>query len=265
MARQGLLLHQSEGVYVPTLSPNYTHAFRRDGFVLRLEQSHPDFEPAFAPLWRRSAEYTETSPERMYGLYQAVKHVARNDIPGDIVECGVWRGGSAMLAALTLLEVGDRQRRLCLYDTFSGMSEPTPRDVDMYGLRMTDIWDEVRDDPDNRVIARAPRDEVLENLASTGFPSSRITAVEGKVEDSLPQHAPDRIAVLRLDTDWYESTRHELECLYPRLTPGGILIVDDYGYFEGARQAVDEYFARSGAPLLNRLDYTGRLAVKPGA
>ena len=98
-------------------------------------------------------------------------------------------------------------------------------------------------------------------LAETAYP--RVEFVQGRVENTLPAAAPPEIAVLRLDTDWYESTRHELEHLYPRLVDGGVLIVDDYGYWQGARQAVDEYFGETGeAILLNRIDDTGRIAVK---
>jgi hypothetical protein len=85
------------------------------------------------------------------------------------------------------------------------------------------------------------------------------------VEDTLPAEAPEKLAILRLDTDWYSSTKHELETLYPRLAEGGVLIVDDYGHYEGARRAVDEYFAETGQRvLLSRIDYTGRIAVKQG-
>jgi hypothetical protein len=108
--------------------------------------------------------------------------------------------------------------------------------------------------------------DVQANLRSTGYPPERIHYVVGKVEDTLPQAAPERIAILRLDTDWYESTRHELEHLYPRLTAGGVLIIDDYGHWAGARRAVDEFLARTeSAILLNRIDYTGRIGVKPAA
>ena len=83
------------------------------------------------------------------------------------------------------------------------------------------------------------------------------------MEDTLPEQAPSRIALLRLDTDWYESTRHELIHLYPRLSQGGVLIVDDYGHWDGCRLAVDEYFATEADPvLLTRIDYTGRICVK---
>jgi hypothetical protein len=101
-------------------------------------------------------------------------------------------------------------------------------------------------------------------MALSGYDAARLRFVKGKVEDTVPAQAPARIAILRLDTDWYESTRHELEHLDPRLSPGGVLIIDDYGHWAGCRQAVDEYFAsRKLHALLNRVDYTGRIAVKP--
>ena len=112
--------------------------------------------------------------------------------------------------------------------------------------------------------AIAPFEEVSRNMFSTGYDRARINFVRGKVEDTLPASAPAEIALLRLDTDWYESTSHELVHLYPRLVKGGILIIDDYGHFAGAKKAVDEYFQEYSIPIFfNRIDYTGRLAVKP--
>jgi hypothetical protein len=85
----------------------------------------------------------------------------------------------------------------------------------------------------------------------------------GKVEDTIPADIPEKIALLRLDTDWYESTKHELIHLFPRLQKGGVLIIDDYGFWKGARKAVDEYFAENNIQiLLNRIDDTGRMAIK---
>jgi hypothetical protein len=107
-------------------------------------------------------------------------------------------------------------------------------------------------------------DAVRRTVLGSGYPAERVHFVEGRVEDTLPAHAPEQLALLRLDTDWYESTRAEMEHLYPRLVPGGVLIIDDYGHWEGARRAVDEHFAAHGpAPLLHRIDYTARIAVKP--
>lgn len=229
-----------------------------------LGRTHPDLEPAFAELHATCASYTMTSVERMYALWQAVRHVVAADVPGDIVECGVWRGGSSMLAAMTLLQAGDTERRVHLFDTFAGMSEPTARDVDVSGAVMTDEWERHRDDSRSPILARAGIDDVRANLRRTGFPASRLEFVEGPVEETVPACAPERIAVLRLDTDWYESTRHELEHLWDRLTPGGVLIVDDYGHWAGAREAVDEFMAGlDNAPACWRVDYTGRVAVKP--
>jgi O-methyltransferase len=231
----------------------------------RPERSVPDIaDPAFYELCRRCAPNTMTTVERMYALYEGVRHVERHGIAGDVVECGVWRGGSAMLAALALLRRGSSERTLWLYDTFAGMSEPGPHDVSASGERVQDAWDYYRARRDHPVLAYASLDEVRANLASTGYPEDRLHYVRGKVEDTIPAAAPDRIALLRLDTDWYESTRHELVHLFPRLVSGGVLIIDDYGHWEGARRAVDEYLAETGTQiLLNRIDQSGRIGLKP--
>ena len=98
---------------------------------------------------------------------------------------------------------------------------------------------------------------------STGYDPADVHFVRGRVEDTIPAYAPETIALLRLDTDWYESTRHELIHLFPRLAHGGVLVVDDYGHWQGARQALDEYLAEHQVRLfLNRIDYTGRIGVK---
>jgi O-methyltransferase len=223
-----------------------------------------DLEPDFWALHERCAAYTMTSVERMHALHEAVAFVVRGDVPGDYVECGVWRGGSSMLAALQLQRLGDAERRLWLYDTFAGMPEPTARDtVERYsGQDARAEWARQQAGEVN-LWCYGSLDEVRANMLSTGLAERRLELVPGKVEDTLPALAPPRISVLRLDTDWYESTRHELVHLFPRLSPGGVLIVDDYGAWPGARQAVDEYFAEHGVRmLLNRIDYSGRIGVK---
>jgi O-methyltransferase len=225
--------------------------------------SHPDLPDEFRTLHARCAPFTMTSVERMYALYEAARHVARSAIPGDYVECGVWRGGSSMLAALAFDAAGDAERTMWLYDTFEGMSEPTERDRAFDSERpVNQQWAQLKAE-ESVVLARASLDDVKGGVRSVGIPPDRFNYVVGKVEDTVPARAPDQIALLRLDTDWYESTRHELEHLWPRLAPGGVLIVDDYGHWAGAREAVDEYFGgRADAPLPARIDYTGRLAVK---
>jgi hypothetical protein len=189
---------------------------------------------------------------------------AATAVPGAIVECGVWRGGSMLAAARTLNECSDVTRHLYLYDTFEGMSAPDDRDVDIDGHSARALLGGGENDNPDSAWCYATLEEVRETLAGSGYDMTRVHFVKGKVEDTIPESAPDRIAVLRLDTDWYESTRHELEHLYPRLSPGGVLIIDDYGHWAGCRQAVDEYFAAQGIHLLlSRVDYTGRIAVKP--
>lgn len=223
-----------------------------------------DLEPEFHDIARRCAPYSMTSIERMYALYSAVRYIVKADVPGSLVECGVWRGGSMMVAAMTLLALGDTSRDLVLYDTFEGLPRPDDRqDVDIWGQRAIDGWAQYAITDRASTWARAGLEEVAANLASTGYPEERVRLVKGLVEETLPDQAPDRIALLRLDTDWYRSTRHEMEVCYPRLSPRGILLVDDYGHFLGARRAIDEYVERHNLTLLlQRVDYSGRMAIK---
>jgi hypothetical protein len=236
--------------------------FGRFGYEVRGKLS--DYSQHEVRMVERVREYTATGPGRVVGMMDAVEYVAKNRIEGAIVECGVWRGGSMMVAAHALLEAGETTRDLYLFDTFEGMSAPTERDKLMDGTPADQILGELpKNEQDGNYWCFAGLDGVRKNLLSTGYPAAHLHFVPGKVEDTLPANAPDRIALLRLDTDWYESTKHELEHLYPRLVKNGVLIIDDYGTWQGARQAVDEYFASQPIrPLLSRLDSTGRLAIK---
>jgi hypothetical protein len=227
----------------------------------------PDYGPELEQTIKRVRRHTMTTPRRIAALCDGVEYVVRAGVPGALVECGVWKGGSMMAAALTLLRLGAADRDLYLFDTFAGMPPPTQEDV----FSAYDGYSPMRHWRRRANRARGGEstwhyvaaDDVRAALLSTGYPAERLHLVEGRVEETLPRAAPDPIALLRLDTDWYESTRHELEQLYPRLSPGGVLILDDYGHYEGARRAVDEYFdAHGGRPLLTRVDYTGRVAVK---
>jgi O-methyltransferase len=222
-----------------------------------------DFDPAFAAIHAQTKHYTMTSPERMYALFEAVTYIEKAGIPGDIVECGVWRGGSMMLAAYTLKNLGCTHRTLWLYDTFQGMAKPEA--IDQKSLpAVSPLKKWTKQERDGFVDwCYAPLDDVVKNLASTEYPPDKVKFVEGKVEDTLPTHLPAEIALLRLDTDFYSSTLHELTYLFPRLSEGGVLIIDDYGCWVGARKATDEYFARHGlAPLLHVIDTEGRMVVK---
>jgi hypothetical protein len=206
--------------------------------------------------------FTMTSLDRLIALVNAVTYIVKNRIPGDIAECGVWRGGSMMAVALTLLSLDDRSRSLYLFDTYDGMSPPTNDDQRMDGVSAQELLS--HDEKGTGLWCYAGLDDVSANMLSTGYPGDRIHLVKGKVEDTIPHTSPQQLALLRLDTDWYESTKHELVHLYPLLCANGILIVDDYGYWKGSRKAVDEYFSEQRPPvLLQRIDSAGRRVFKP--
>jgi O-methyltransferase len=220
-----------------------------------------DYDEEAKRIICRVRPYTMTAPDKLFALILAARHVSRHSIPGDIVECGVWRGGSMQAAALALLDCGDASRDLYLFDTFAGMPPPGDRDLRHDGRPAAELL-AIRP-REHDVWAVATLADVREGFSHVPYPPERVHFVEGLVEETIPARAPERIAILRLDTDWYESTRHELEHLYDRLSPGGVLVIDDYGWWKGAREAVDEFVERSGARLLLLRMASGRIAVKP--
>lgn len=191
--------------------------------------------------------YTKSSPERLTAMARACEQIDAEGVPGDVVECGVWRGGNIILARFYCPD------RMCwLFDTFEGMANRSEWDVSRSGI-MVGVGK-----------SAVSVEDVTENLRITGtFDSRKLRFVKGMVEDTLRDagNLPERIALLRLDTDWYHSTKIELEVLWPRLAPGGIMIVDDYGHWRGAKKAVDEYF--DGRVLFTTIDYTAVMTVKP--
>jgi hypothetical protein len=241
-------------------------AIRRSGYVLLHDNYQTsghflgDTQTSFRELSDRVKPFTNTSTERLYALYSAIEYIVRAGIPGDIVECGVAHGGSMMMAALTLQALGDTSRRIILFDTFAGMPKPDPvRDGKLY----FEEWQRRKIDDKSSHWGDVAMEEVAANMRSTGYPMDKVSLIKGMVEDTLESNLPGRIALLRLDTDWYESTAHELKHLYPLLAERGVLILDDYGCMPGPRQAVDEYLRDNKIPLLlNRIDSDGRMAVK---
>lgn len=234
---------------------------RRSGVEVTRYPPH-DFGEEMQDIWRSVRDYTMTSPERVYALCNAVRYVVDNAIPGSFVECGVWRGGSSMAAARTLLSLGDRSRDLFLFDTFEGMVPPGEDDRRYDDARASELLRSEDPQRQRSIWAKVSLREVESAMSSVGYPSRRVHYIKGPVEESLPEHAPASIAILRLDTDWYESTKHELVHLYPRIVDGGVLLIDDYGAWQGAKKAVDEFVReRSLAILLNRIDDTGRIGI----
>jgi hypothetical protein len=223
-----------------------------------------DIEGATADTIRAVEAHTMTSVPRLAAVVQGVEWIERRQLPGAVVECGVWQGGSMMAAALTLLRLGDDRRELYLYDTFAGMAEPEDVDRAYDGSSAEQLLS--TQVPTAKSMAdwcNAGLDEVRTNMDSTGYPAGRVHYVVGKVEDTIPATLPGAIALLRLDTDFYASTRQELEYLYPLVVSGGVVIIDDYGFWQGARQAVDEFLADKPEIFLHRIDASGRLLLKP--
>ena len=230
------------------------------GSRLPVEASHEDIE-----IISRLKPFTMTSTERLWVLLSATRYVHESRISGDLVECGVWRGGSVMAMAQALLSKGVTTRRIWLYDTFTGMTDPTEKDVESEtGTTAETLLRSTPTGDGNNVWCVSGRSEVEANVLSTGYPREKLVFVEGDVSETLQRKVPESIALLRLDTDWYESTRASLVTLYPKLAPGGICILDDYGHWKGARDAIDEYFTSTKVrPLMLPIDYSGRILIKP--
>jgi hypothetical protein len=222
-----------------------------------------DYAPATQAIWERVQDRTMTGHAKINAMVEAMFYVEANHIPGAVVECGVWRGGSMMAGVLAMLELQATQRDFYMFDTYEGMTAPTERDVHIsIGRTAEEMLDGTHGGAPLWVPASV--EDVRAGFEPLGYPEDKLHFVVGKVEDTIPSAAPDTIAVLRLDTDWYESTKHELAHLFDRLQPGGVLIIDDYGSWQGSKDAVDEFIAATGEPLLMTKVGRGRIAVKQG-
>ncbi len=242
---------------------------RPAGYELGRSRDNPkypgDFTPGDVEIIEASRHCTMAKTvDKIFPIINAVRYITQRALPGSIVECGVWRGGMMMAAARTLLELGDRTRDIYLFDTFEGMVEPTEKDTDIRGKKaMTRFQEAERTSTGGVDWCYASIEEVTRNLQSTGYAKDKLHFIKGRVEDTLPAQAPGQIAILRLDTDWYSSSKHEMEHLFPRLVSGGVLILDDYGYWKGCREATDEYFAAHKVQMhLVRVDEACRVGVK---
>jgi len=229
--------------------------FRAPAGMKELPPKYPqDFSEFSKQLLEQVRPCTMTSPERIITLEYAVRYLVKANIPGDLVETGVGAGGSMMAAAYTLLELHAGERDLYLYDTYAGMATPSDRDISILGKpAMRKYARKVKDG--ECTWHNYPIELVRDNMLKTGYDESRIKLVKGLVQDTLPGHGSSSIALLRLDTNLYESTCCEMEELFPKLSVGGVFIVDDYNRWIGQREAIDEYFDKHNINmLLTRID-----------
>jgi O-methyltransferase len=229
---------------------------------------YTDFDDAEKAIYLKTYTNLCGSPEAIVSLIRAVHYIVENEVPGALVECGVFMGGNIEVMIRVLQQLGVRDRDIFLYDTFAGMPRPDAvDDVELDGA-MQRSWQANSTEADGDAGSdwmRAGIDVVRQRLEPLGYPPERLHFVKGMVEETIPDTAPEQIAILRLDTDFYASTKHEIVHLYPRLVPGGILILDDYGALPGCRFAIDQYAAEHRLRwFFNRIDAHVRLIVKPG-
>ena len=184
--------------------------------------------------WPADAE-SMIGTKRMDNLHECVADVLRRDVPGDLIETGVWRGGSVIFMRAALEAYGDVTRTVWAADSFEGLPPPEPRHAADRG----DVHHAFE-------VLAVSLDQVRANFARYGLLDDRVRFLKGWFKDTLPGAPIDRLALLRLDGDMYGSTMDALEPLYPRLSVGGYVIVDDYGIVPGCRRAVDEYRAEHG-------------------
>lgn len=226
--------------------------------ILPIETNNSDLE-----IIQSVKSNSMSSNLRLYELIQAVKYINRNNIKGDFVECGVWRGANLVVMQKLIEQYNIENKSVYGFDTFDGMSEPTEFDLDYAGNSAKELMTNTKKDEKRGIWAYSPKEKVFDFIQNNVLNKKNINLIEGKVEDTLlnSNNLPEKISLLRLDTDFYESTKIELEILYPLLEKGGVLIIDDYGHFEGARKAVDEYF-NDKELWLKYVDYTCRLYIK---
>ena len=204
-------------------------------------------------------QYSMASWERLYANINSIKYLVNSQIEGAIVECGVWRGGSMLTMLETLKHYSVINRDIYLYDTFTGMSTPSKED----GIFAHEKFKELQTGEDKSNWCCADLNDVKSTINLSEYPNEKLHYVKGKIEDTVPGTIPDEISLLRLDMDWYSPTIHALTYLYPKVQSGGVIILDDYGHWDGCKQAVDRFVEENDVNLLlNRIDYTGRIAIK---
>jgi O-methyltransferase len=186
--------------------------------------------------------------KRLDNLQYCITEVLRKNIPGDLIEAGVWRGGATIFMRAVLKAYGDRTRSVWVADSFAGLPRPDGR------------YQQDAGDPHwtFQNVLGVPLEEVKANFARYGLLDEQVHFLAGWFKDTLPTAAISQLAVLRCDGDMYSSTMDALQNLYPRLSPGGYAIVDDYGAVPACKQAVDDFRAHGKiTERLERIDWTG--------
>jgi len=234
-----------------------------------LEYLFPEATSAEIDIVKTAAKFSMTSMDRVFCLLRAIQHVNNNNLDGDFVECGVWKGGNLILFKKMIEKLNIKNKKIYGFDTFEGMPEPTDDDraADGFlgGLKAEYYMRVQKKDINvDNIHNYAPIEMVEKNFINNTNDKDNLLLIKGKVEDTLKilSNIPEKISILRLDTDWYESTKFELEVLYPRLVKNGVLIIDDYGEWSGSRKATNEYFKDKKVAMF-KIDRAARLIFKP--
>ena len=234
-----------------------------NSWYLRQENYISEISDEEKNIVKKIQPYTMCKVANHWAIIQAIKHIKKNNIDGDLVECGVYKGGNIILYKKIIDQISVN-KQIFAYDTFEGMSEPGKHDKDLKDVNALDTFKKYK-------FSEVPWcyssiDEVKKNIEKFGLsPEEDFIFIKGKVEETLKKkkNLPEKISLLRLDTDFYESTKIELEILFPKLQPGGVLIIDDYGHWKGSKKAVDEYFElEKNFYWFHRIDYASRLLIK---
>ena len=259
------------GYSVKKIYKDKVFQFPRDFFPIEMTDIHKK-------IIRESEKYSMTGRIRMSLLIKCIEHIHKNNIEGDIVECGVWKGGN-LICAQSYLNHLNLKKTIFGFDTFDGMTKPSKIDIQEVQSKNNDknnlgsslrkrlasetmrVTDKYSNEGKN-IWAYSSINEVR-NIIKEKVPYNNIKLIKGSVEETLlvKDNIPEKISLLRLDTDFYESTKIELEVLYPKLVKGGFLIIDDYGHWKGSRKAVDDYFNKV-VPFIHFVDETCRLIIK---
>lgn len=207
----------------------------------------------FRELYQRAQPHTMLSRERLYDLYLSVNYVHRLDIDGDVLEVGCWGGGALGVALAICIDTNGSKKRVWGLDTFEGHPEPNPDELDVWGNSQRKRFEEFKSRGEDW--CKVEIETVRENVLGIAGTVDRLVLVKGRAEETIPKKHPSSLSILRIDVDWYEPTLIALETLYPRLSEGGVLILDDYGHHSGSRKAFDEFFG-SSAPKFTHIDYS---------
>ncbi len=228
------------------------------------QESFPGYvEDEFKVLYKKYCHLSMVPWSGCYSVYRSIDYILKAKIEGDIVECGVWKAGCAAFMMEMLKNRGETGRSIWLYDTFEGMTVPGEKDKHFAGAKFAPDEFEKREKKGEKW-SYAPLDLVKDTLSMTGYPDDKVEIVKGDVLQTLKTRTPKKIALLRLDTDWYDSTKMEMESLFPLLIKDGVFLCDDYGAWKGSYDAVHEYFEAQNIKMYLQVDafYGGACGIK---